>query len=280
MFGFNRKTQGWVGLKDHWRHMYRRDESDFHEILERESIWSNWDRSMLPESSAEHRFRDGLVILFGDGNAELAQRYVQRSLEVVARILHEDKLRSERCVARFPLNLGHLLRVQVFAESFLGEVWNNQLLLDASGHIEQACSEGYPDPSDWDSQVQYYFIEAVHLAFLGGDTDRANQLLSTPPYLLKDHTEYATLLRGLVTYSRGGITETDRSEFLASYRKFMDNARDPRVDRPKNWYMGITGPLEVVLLWEMYIAHPGEAIDWQRVVDTYSADIGTNTKAF
>ena len=268
MFGFKKKTDQ-VSIRAHWQNMYARDASDFEQILRNDVVWADWDRNLMIESAAERRFFNAIEILSGSDNWDLARRYAERSLEIIERVEAEGRLPTDD--DRYPRNRGRLHRTKVYASSFLGQAWDAGLLLSASRDYETHCRETYPDKKDWDSQIQYYFLNSVHLAALGGDLERAYSLLRSPPFPLDAHSKHVNLLFELIQLSEDKFDHDERLRFVSDFDTFFNEIRDPRWMQPDGYFMETIGPLEIGLLRDRYILHPGENLSWERVISDYSS---------
>jgi len=266
MFGFRKKSE--ESIQDYWNARYIRDASDYEEIYTSEIIWKYWDRNFRPESSAETRLLDAIEVLSGSDNVELAERFTKRCLEIIDRINQEDKLAA--LTIDYPRNRGCLYRTQVYAQTLIGGSWNNKLLNVASHDYEEHCRSNYPDKQDWDSQIQYYYINAIHLALFSGDIARADNLMEKPPYPLKSHAEHVSLLQGVIRFYNDELTIDEQTEFIAAYDVFFNRIRDPRLKKPNDYFMETIGPIEISLIREMYIRHPSKTINWNNVIEEYS----------
>lgn len=268
IFGFAQSRPP-ADIKNHWRALYQRDLPDYEKDLREELTWRDWDRNMMPDDAAAQRFSMAVRILSGSEDWALAKQYAERSLEIVERIIREDKLHSDRCIDNYPRNQGVTRRTQAYAQALLGQPLDASLLLAASKDYEADCKH-YKTARDWNEQIQYYFINAIHLSLLGDDLKRAATLLKGPQRPLKAHTEHVALLKGLIRFAEGELDESEQATFVTDFEAFFDKVRDPRRQQPKGYFMEIVGPLEMGLLLEKYVNHPGEEINWQRVIDRYS----------
>jgi hypothetical protein len=262
-----RKRSVSPSVKAHWQALYAKNAADFANMFADGQTWTSWDSNTNPESSAEAQFLFACHILWGDDNWELARHYLELCLEIVDRTVRENRLPT---FIDFPRNRGQMSRVKAYAQSLLGQPWDNELLLAASRDYEEHCRKNYPAAADWHSQVQYYYLNAVHLALLGDDIERASTVLETPSHPLKYQQEHVKILKGLMRLIRGELSQEERATFTTAYEDYFDRLRDPRIKQPGNSFREVTCPLELALLREKYIQHPGETVNWQRVIDDYS----------
>jgi hypothetical protein len=259
---WRRKRQS---LRSHWESFYSENLVDLEKGLAHEKAWFLWEQSRSPESAAESKFQSAVRILLGSSNRALAERYLQLSLEMIERITRDDRLAGS---VDFPRNRGQMVRTKVFAESLLGRPWDDALLLAASNDYETDCRDHCPTPSDWHSQMQYYYLVAVHLALLATDVERAHTLLQTPPRPLKYQEEHAELLKGLVRFAQKDLSDQEAQSFVTSFEKYYDDFRDPRVPRPEAFRENI-GALELGLLRERYIRNPTTPVSWSNVLEDH-----------
>ena len=262
------KKQTGNAVKAHWEALYAANAQDFNKILDERLSWSQWERNSSPDSAAEVELSTGIKILLGSDDTALARRYLELSVEMADRIDSEDRLRTS---IEFPRNRGRVSRTRAYAQTLLGQPWTTHLLLSASKDYEEHCRRNYENLEDWHSQVQYYYLNAVHLALLGDDVKRADQLLDSPPYPLNYQKEHAGVLKGLVRFIRGELSGQEVAKFVAEFESYFDRLRDPRIKQPGNSFReSFMCPVELGLLREKYIRHPGGATSWHRVIEDYA----------
>lgn len=226
----------------------------------------DWDLNTMPESSVEWNMFMALEICYANADESLAHRYLQRCLQVVERIFHEDRLIElhKRGKGLFPVNRAAVYRAQAYAQALLGRGLDKNLLARAATDYEDYCNgEG---KSPWDSQAQCYYLNAVTLILLAGDRQRARELLAIKRSF-KWHAEQFVLYQELAqTTTEPPIQDPTLPD---RFGRFFDEIRNPGYD-PEAFIEKSTLRFELGALRDKYFISQNGEIDWQRVIDAVS----------
>jgi hypothetical protein len=201
-----------------------------------------------------------LEILYGRGDADLAQRFLERCLLIAERAFAEDKLQSPRCRNSFPENRGQLLRVRAYAQAILGGLLEEADLLKASADYEQVTAS-YPKHK-WDDLQEDTYMTVVRLALLASDRERVQRLLTRRRafrWRPEEHDLWTSLLPLNETRARDEALE-------ARFKMYFDRIRDPNF-KPEGFMQRDFVRLELGMLWDKYFVSPDRQIDWQRTID-------------
>lgn len=237
-------------------------------MVEEDVLWKNWDQSLLAHNMVEQGLLVGLEVLYGSDNWPLAKRYFERSRYVLREIEEQNKLSD--LPPHFPRNRGVLNRSKIFVDTLLGEKWSKELLLSVSIDFEDHCRARKPRKEDWDSQIQYYYINAVHFSLLGNNHTRAQQLITNCPYPLDSHKEHVSLLEAIIEAAKSKPRQSEQDIFLARYSDFFNKIRNPLWKNPRDYFIDEIGHVELALLDQLYIKAPGKDINWQAAINEYS----------
>jgi hypothetical protein len=224
--------------------------------------FDGWELDTAPESAAEDKLLDAVEILYGRGDADLAQRFLERGLEITERTLAEGKLLSPLCQDHAPQNQGDLLRARTYSLAMLGKPVDEASLLAASAAIEEACAK-HPR-GNWDDYEEAKYLSAVRLALLGGSAQTTQRLLQQRR-AFRSHVEEHELLQALTTALSAGVPVRDEA-FKSRFDAYFDQVRDPDYD-PEEYSRVPILRLEIGLLRDKYLISPDGQIDWQRAID-------------
>ncbi len=257
-------------IKRHWTRLYQRSLVELNELIEEDYPWSSWEANSFPEGTAEFEFDTAIRILAGSDNWDLARRYLDRSIEIVDRILEENKLTSPGCDLRYPANSAVCRRTKVYAQSLLGGALDRDALILASREFE-AYYEKHDDPRDRNEQSSYHCIDGIHLALIGNDLEQAAKLLNDPHAKDRFNKPHFSALKGLVTLASGSAPGQTAREIVDRFETFFNRARDPRTKMRGDEHIVTTiGPLELAVIRDRYVHHGDEDLDWKRIIAQYS----------
>jgi hypothetical protein len=220
----------------------------------------NWELNTGPEGLTEDYLFHGLKILYSQGDADLARRFLERCLLIAERAMAEEKLQSPRCRDNFPLNRGRLLRARAYAQGILGAPWDEATLRQAATDFEQTCA-GYPKHK-WDELEEDTYLAAVRLALLGADGDRVQRLLSRRR-AFRWRAEQHELVKALLPLLR---TPAREEALQARFDTYFDQVRDPNF-KPEGYMPLDVLRLELSLLRDKYLISSEQQIDWQRTIE-------------
>lgn len=258
-----------VSPKDWWVECYQSLLNSANQILDNDVGWNDWEYLRTPETIAEDRLCSAISILSGSEDYPLAERYINRSLEFIDRIIQEDKLKSTICIASFSRNQGRMRRTQVFAHLLLDERLDTELACLASIDYEKDCKR-FDTAEEWDVQTQYYFINAIVLSLVANDVERANVLLKSPIRKITKHKELVSLLSKLILKINGKLSESESLEFVNEFDKYLTKVKDPRIPTADDDFKEvIIWSFVLCVLREKYIKN-SKNIDWKNVINFYS----------
>jgi hypothetical protein len=139
--------------------------------------------------------------------------------------------------------------------------------LRASKDIEGYCLDRLPDLGWGDDALQAWYLEAVRLALIGKDAERAKQLLAVDlPF--DYHREEYELLKVLAT-ERQPPPPLEHGVILDFFDHYFDWVRDPSL-RPQAHMDREMVRFEMGILREQYFTSPDGGIDWKRVIEVIS----------
>jgi hypothetical protein len=252
--------QQWIALDSRTR-------SDLRTILNQDPFeW--WEQNRMPESVAEMRFIYALRIACADPASPDCRAFLQQALAVADRAMREGKLVTGRCASAFPENRGRLLRVRAYTEVLLGRPLDEAALRQASADYIGWCAKF--GPSDWDSQLQAYYLTAVRAALLGGDATDARQLLATKKRFNWHAEEHDLLTRLAGDAVELPLPHARRAELLPVMDGYFDKIRDPNY-KPQVFLQVHSLRLDLALLRDKYLISPDGRVDGRRAVEAIAA---------
>lgn len=257
-------------LHSYWQYLYKISVSDLKAAVEDD----------YPETAPEHglhgvaeqQFSRAIEIILGHGSPELAERYFDRGLVAVDRLMSNDAFTdAPGCLLRFPLNRAMATRVLVYTRAMRGQVLDKELLKAASVDFEEMARRyvDVDDPQDNNEQTRYYWIDSIHTAVISGDVSRARELLDSIPRPISYHARRFELLRQAVARSANELSAEELSSFISHFCQFYENARDPRNWNKTDFYTwSVVSAIELGMLRYTIIDHPGQHVDLSQVVTT------------
>lgn len=243
-----------------WEKEYQANRGSFIQVAHWDPF-KDWDLDTAPDKGVEYNLSDGLRILYGHGDADLARRFLEHCLAIAERTLAEDTLVSPRCRDRFPENRGILIRARTYARGLLGCPLEETALRKASADFEQACAT-FPKHK-WDDFQENTYLAVVRLALVASDGARAQQLL-TRRRRFRWFPEQDEILRGLASALLATSLPDDR--FRAYFKAYFDQVRDPAFN-PAVYTRVPLLRLELGILYDKYLVSPNQTVDWQRTID-------------
>ncbi len=112
-----------ISFEKAWRDDVKRREADLREIdAHNDDAFRNWERNSSPETEAADQLFLATDILYGQGDRELARRFLRQAIAVAERAFAEDKVRKSKwCQPGFPKNRGEAEKIRVYAKALLGQ---------------------------------------------------------------------------------------------------------------------------------------------------------------
>jgi hypothetical protein len=229
--------------------------------------FATWDQNRMPEYRAEAECGYSIDISCAYPTHAMIQPFLSRALRVAGRALAEKPLDTDREMSRrFPGNRGRLLRVQAYATSL-----QDGSALDLA-KLRNACADLLADKRlaiptvEWDTLDQSQYLVAVQLALVCGDAEHVHELLQVDCGFehLELWVEGLTDLVESLQRTPGGSWRA--SQVPESWIRFFDLIRDPTVNLRE---LATSMPLlrlEASLITDRYLRHPGEPLDWKRVL--------------
>jgi hypothetical protein len=255
-------------LPQAWQEYIDRDMGPrgFGEVLKMDPF-GTWGKNQMPEASAERECGRAIDIACAYPTHQMIESFLGRALDIAKRALAEKPLDTDREMSMcFPGNRGKLLRVQAYATAL-----QNGSALDL-GKLRQASGDLVADrmlamaPAEWDNVQQCQYLVAVQLALVCGDIEHARSLLQ----IKCDFTDLELWVEGLTDLVESLQPMPDgtwrASRAPESWTRFFDLIRDPTLKPPELVTSKPLLRLEASLITDRYMTHPGEPLDWKRVL--------------
>jgi hypothetical protein len=251
-----------MNIREDWIAYRRKERAGFDAIFAMD-VFEDWDICRLPEVLAEDCLGHALDLRYGQDKTGLSDKFLERSLDVVARILAEQRFSSGAIAGDEPSTTrGKVLRVRTFANALLGRGFDPAPLCDAAPEFATWALFGR-----WDDHSEDAYLLAVRLLLIAGDVEKANQLLKIRKKF-KWHGGQVEVFRRLVD-SR--IPTIEDHDLKASFDAMFDPFR-PRfpASKTEGYTRRKMTRIELGAIRDKYFVSPTGEIDWDRTIDAIS----------
>jgi len=245
-------------VQEQWVAYIQKERAGFDTLFAKE-IFRDWETYRQPEAKAVDCLSYALDLRYGKDETGLADKFLERSLLVVARVFAEQQFDAGFVRNEGPsMARADALEARTLANALLGHGADVSALCEAAPDlVTWALHER------WDDQSEDAYLRAVRLLLIAGDISRASELLRIRKKF-KWHGEQAEVLRRLVACTSRPVNDL---ALLAKFDAVFDPLR-PHFPINQNAYTDFRKTrIELGAIRDKYFVSPHGSINWNRTID-------------